>query len=111
MAKPERIHLRTEVADSRSCSLETRRRLMRQLPFFQSLPSDEITRIGNLFWERGFRPGEVIYQWGEPPAHLYVLATGKVHLVRPSENHRNVLCDVLGPGEFFGTLVTLFRCL
>ena len=67
----------------------------------------EATRISDLFWERGFRPGEVIYREGEPSAHLYVLAIGKVRLGRADGEHRRILLDVLGPGDFFGTLAAL----
>ncbi len=107
---PSRIRrtpLRAEVADARACTLESRRRILGQLPFFRMLEPREVASIGDEFWERGFRPGEGIYRPGEPASHLYVLATGKVRLDRPAAPRPGVLLDVLGPGDFFGTLPAL----
>src|SRR5579884_736367 len=102
-----RSPLRPEAADARACTLESRRRVLREIPFFQALPAHEIQRTSEVFWERGFHPGEVIYYQGEPATHLYVLTLGKVRVERSADERPNALLDIFGPGDFFGTLPAL----
>jgi CRP-like cAMP-binding protein len=90
-----------------SCSLEARLAILAQVPFFAGLAPAEITRINARFREQGFEPGEVIYAAGDLAARLYVLAAGKVKLVRHTLSGKDVLLDLLTPGEFFGSLSAL----
>lgn len=48
--------------------------------------------------------GHAIFQEGEPGDRLYVIAQGKMKLGRRSNDGRENLLAVLGPGEMFGEL-------
>jgi len=48
--------------------------------------------------------GEVIFQEGEPGDRLYLIERGKIKLGRRSNDGRENLLAVLGPGEIFGEL-------
>ncbi len=48
--------------------------------------------------------GHAVFQEGEPGDRLYVIGSGKVKLGRRSNDGRENLLSVLGPGEMFGEL-------
>jgi len=48
--------------------------------------------------------GEVLFHEGEPGDRLYVIRSGKIKLGRRSNDGRENLLAILGPGEMFGEL-------
>lgn len=90
-----------------SCTLDVRLRLLGQVPFFAGLAPDEVARINLSFHERGFDAGDLIYATGDEAKRLYVVLAGKVKLVRHTVIGQDVVLEMLGPGEFFGTLSAL----
>lgn len=96
-----------EPIEPHMCSVELRLEILSHVPFFAGLPERAITEINRHFIERGFTAGETIYFAGDPAAHLYVVADGKIKLLRHTWIGRDVLLDLLTPGEFFGSLSTI----
>lgn len=85
-----------------SCSLDLRLRILGNLPFFTDIAKPELAAISAFFIERGYSPSEAIYLEGAEAERLYVLADGKVKLLKFSANQREVLLGILKPGDFFG---------
>jgi CRP/FNR family cyclic AMP-dependent transcriptional regulator len=57
---------------------------------------------------RRFRKGETVFHQGDPGDALFILATGSVKVVLPSdEGAEPAIVAILGPGEFFGELAIL----
>lgn len=57
---------------------------------------------------RRFRKGETIFHQGDPGDALFVLNSGSVKVVLPSdEGAEPAIVAILGPGEFFGELAIL----
>jgi CRP-like cAMP-binding protein len=57
---------------------------------------------------RRFRRAETIFHQGDPGDALFVLASGSVKVVLPSdEGAEPAIVAILGPGEFFGELAIL----
>ena len=57
---------------------------------------------------RRFRRGETVFHQGDPGDALFVLASGSVKVVLPSdEGAEPAIVAILGPGEFFGELAIL----
>ncbi len=54
-------------------------------------------------FERVFRPGDVVFDEGDPGAVLYVIQAGEIELTRRSASSPR-LVGRLGPGEFFGEM-------
>jgi CRP-like cAMP-binding protein len=81
--------------------------VLHQAPFFAGLPEGDISRLAGFFREKAFSPGQTIYVAGEQAAHLYVVATGKVKLVRTTPAGKTIVLGIIGPGDFFGSLSTL----
>ncbi len=86
------------------CTISTRLKILKQVPFFQDLTSPDFEWINSLFREQDFEVGEVICLAGEPAEQLFIVADGRVKLLQHSLSGRNILLDLLTAGEFFGAL-------
>lgn len=89
------------------CSEDLRLRILSRVPFFTGLKHEDLEQINRLFRERGYSPAETICLAGDPAEKLFVVADGRVKLLRHSLSGKNVLLDMLTPGEFFGSVSTL----
>ena len=99
--------IRREWVDPAVCSLEYRLKIIGRLPFFRHLPSQEIEKINRLFEDRDIAAEQGIYYEGDPAENLYLVAMGKVKLMRHTSSGRDVLLDILRGGEYFGNLTAI----
>jgi CRP/FNR family transcriptional regulator, nitrogen oxide reductase regulator len=106
MPRP-RSPVRLEWVDPEVCSLEYRLKIIGRLPFFKHLPAEATPRINNLFHDFDASAEERIYFEGDEADNLYLVAMGKVKLVRNTESGRDVLLDILHSGDYFGSLSTI----
>lgn len=88
--------------EAESCSLDLRLHILGNLPFFIDIPKPELVRISANFIERGYSPSQAIYREGSQAERLFVLADGKIKLLKFGANNHEVLLDILKPGDFFG---------
>ncbi len=103
MARPK-SPVRLDWMDPAVCSLDYRLKIIGRLPFFKHLPADAISKINSLFHDRDVSTDERIYFEGDEADYLYLVAMGKVKLVRNVVSGREVMLDILHGGEYFGTL-------
>ncbi len=96
-----------QVPEPQACTVDLRLEILSRAPFFAGLSQKEIEAINPLFREMGFQAGQTILHSGDPAERLCVIAAGKVKLVRHSLTGKDVLLDILTPGEFFGSLAVL----
>jgi CRP/FNR family transcriptional regulator, nitrogen oxide reductase regulator len=96
--------VRVETTEVHLCSRELRLEILAALPFFQGLPHAALEAINQSFVEKGFDAGAYIYFAGDPGQQLYVVAQGRVRLLRANAAGRQVMLDLLAPGDFFGAL-------
>ncbi|HSK87737.1 MAG TPA: Crp/Fnr family transcriptional regulator [Anaerolineales bacterium] len=99
--------VRLEWLDPAVCSLDYRLKIIGRLPFFRHLSSGAILEINRLFEDRDITAEQAIYFEGDPANYLYLVATGKVKLMRHAASGREVLLDILRGGEYFGNLAVL----
>jgi len=104
MSTHRKTPLKIEVTESHQCSVDLRLKILHGLPFFADLPHADIEQINRLFHEYGYPPNETICFAGDAAERLFVLADGRVKLMRYSTSGKNILLDMLKPGEFFGSL-------
>jgi CRP-like cAMP-binding protein len=90
--------------DPAVCSLDYRLKIIGRLPFFRHLPPEAIVVINGLFEDRDVKAEHTIYFESDPASHLYLVAAGKVKLLRNTASGREVLLDILQGGEYFGNL-------
>ncbi len=98
--------VRLDWVDPEVCSLEYRLKIIGRLPFFKHLPVEAISKINGLFHDHEVSTDERIYFEGDEAEYLYLVAMGKVKLVRNTDSGREVLLDILRGGEYFGSLTT-----
>jgi len=99
--------VKTEKIEPQMCSIHTRHIVLSRAPFFSQLTAEAVAEINKLFQEQGYAAGAPIFFAGDPASHLYVVAVGKVKLIRHTLSGQDVLLDILTPGEFFGSLSIL----
>ena len=86
------------------CTISERLKILRRVPFFQDLTPADLEWVNSLFHQEDFKVDEVICLSGEPADRFFVIADGRVKLLRHSLTGRDILLDLLTPGEFFGNL-------
>jgi CRP-like cAMP-binding protein len=102
-----RIPLELEPIAPQSCSVELRLDILRRVPLFAGIAAEDIVAINRRFHERGYVAGETIYLAGDSATRLYVVAAGKVKVVRHTLAGQDVVLDILAPGGHFGALSAL----
>ncbi len=84
------------------------RAALRSCPLFAGLDDATITRISDAMRGRRYRRGEVIFHLDDPGDALYVVRSGEVKIVLPSdEGAEPVILTTIGAGGFFGELSLL----
>lgn len=71
------------------------------VPLFSHLQAGEQDRVESLVHRRQFRKGETVYAPGGEPV-LIIVAQGKLKVYQLSENGREQLLRLVGPGEYVG---------
>jgi CRP-like cAMP-binding protein len=71
------------------------------------LPAREIEAIAAVAGESSYRAREVIFREGDPAVWLWLVRTGHVKILRQSAAGKDVVLELLGPGEMFGAVAVL----
>ncbi len=86
----------------------TARDALRACGLFGAADEAAIDALVRVLRVRRFRRGETIFHQGDPGDALFVMATGSVKVVLPSDDGAEpAIVAILGPGEFFGELAIL----
>jgi len=76
--------------------------ILRRSFIFSNLNDDELSELANLAIERSFVPNEFIFWDGDTPEWFYIVAEGKVKVLKYSSSGREFLIAFFEPGEMFG---------
>ncbi len=76
--------------------------ILRRSFIFSSLDNDELGELANLAIERSFMSTEFIFWDGDPPDWFYVVAEGKIKVIKHSSLGKEFIIAFFGPGEMFG---------
>lgn len=68
------------------------------VPYFRGLPSEELARIRRRCRQRDLTAGEIIVLEGQRAEALYVVCRGRVQVLRTSEEGKEQVLFVHGPG-------------
>ena len=75
-------------------------------PLFAGLAGEELAALAQITLEQEYQPGEILFEEGQPPHHLYVIVKGKVEVFhRVDEKERPVA--YLGEKECVGEMAVL----
>ena len=81
--------------------------LLAGVPFFSGLAEDDLEQIAEHATPESFRRGALIISDGDPADALYVVINDRVKVFLGSDDGKEVVLTILGPGESFGEIALL----
>jgi CRP-like cAMP-binding protein len=85
------------------CTLSTEETLAR-VELFSELESDDLDRVAKVCVTRTFETGDTIVREGELGVAFYIVAKGKVEVVRGLGSGNEQVLASMGEGDFFGEM-------
>ena len=76
-------------------------------PVFASLPAREIDALAAATREDPVRARDYIFMEGDAAESLCIVRSGRVRIVRHSKAGKDVILELLGPGEIFGGVAVI----
>jgi CRP-like cAMP-binding protein len=84
--------------------LSAKTQLLKQVPYFGSLPLGRVRELAAGLPERHYHAGDVIARKGDRCEGLCIVLSGRVRTVITSEEGREQVLKVFGPGRTFGDI-------
>jgi len=81
--------------------------ILKKSEAFSELSDAEIKRIAMFFEKKGFKKGEYIFMEDDPSEWLYIVASGRVKIVKHSLTGRDIILEIITPGGIFGGVAVL----
>ena len=81
--------------------------LLRQSPVFAGLPAREVEALGAVAVQESYRPRDFVFMESDPARWFCLVKTGRVKIVRHSRTGKDVVLELVGPGEIFGGVAVL----
>ena len=76
--------------------------LLGQITFFSSLNQQGLAALASHFREDRFEIGHILFYEGDRPARFWIVKDGQVKIVKYGPGGREIVIEVLSPGETFG---------
>lgn len=76
--------------------------LLSRVQPFRALPSATLPQVATLTGAKHVEEGEFIFLKGDPIRALFILAEGRVKVIRENEEGQEVILRLIRPGELFG---------
>ena len=80
----------------------TRAQVLKQSLIFSGLSSDELAELSKVTAVRSFESGEFVFWEGDAPDWFYVVAEGRIKVVKYSSSGKEFIVAFFGRGEMFG---------
>jgi len=78
---------------------------LRNIPIFAELTDVQLEQIHTKTAERLYRKGTTIFLEGDPGDGFYYVQTGKVKIVKTSDDGREHIINILGSGDLFAEVL------
>jgi CRP/FNR family transcriptional regulator, cyclic AMP receptor protein len=78
--------------------------LLRRVPVFSALGSEELARVAEVAVPRRFDAGEAVFREGDESDTCYIVRSGHARAVREHSDGRSITLANFGPGDIFGEL-------
>jgi CRP/FNR family cyclic AMP-dependent transcriptional regulator len=80
---------------------------LRNVSLFADVPTGDLEELTAGLRRRRYARGQVIFTQGDPGANLCIVEEGRVRIVVSSDDGKELVLRLLGPGDFFGELALL----
>jgi CRP/FNR family transcriptional regulator len=82
---------------------------LRRSPLFAALPAREVDALAAVSREESHRARDYVFMEGDQAAWLCLVCSGRVKILRHASTGREVVLEMLGPGEVFGGVAVIER--
>jgi CRP/FNR family cyclic AMP-dependent transcriptional regulator len=89
--------------------MKDRNEALRAIPLFRDLSEKDLADIAGLLIDRKYPRDAVIYEDGSIGDYMYIISEGQVKVTKMSEDGREKILEILGPGDFHGEMALLDR--
>jgi signal-transduction protein with cAMP-binding, CBS, and nucleotidyltransferase domain len=76
--------------------------ILKRSLIFSGLNEEELAEVAGLAIDRSFTSGEFVFWDGDPPNWFYIIAQGRVKVLKHSSLGKEFIIAFFGPGEMFG---------
>ena len=76
--------------------------IIKNSSIFSSLNDDELNELAGLAIDRSLTSNEVVFWDGDAPEWFYIVAEGRIKVLKHSSSGREFIIAFFGPGEIFG---------
>jgi CRP-like cAMP-binding protein len=83
--------------------------VLRTSPVFAGLPAKDLSGLAAAASEDRLAPRQYAFREGDPPRWFCLVVSGHVKIVRQSKAGKEVVLELLGPGEPFGGVAVIER--
>ena len=90
-------------------AMKDKNEALRAIPLFRDLGEKDLADIAVLLIDRKFPKEAVIYEDGSIGDYMYIIQEGQVKVTKMSEDGREKILEILGPGDFHGEMALLDR--
>jgi len=78
--------------------------VLKSVPLFSAFTEQQLATLLNYVQHRSFPRNVFVIQAGDETDSLYVILSGKVKVLIPDDQGREVILSVMGPQDFFGEM-------
>ena len=78
--------------------------ILKSVPLFSAFSDLQLNTLLNYVQHRSYPRNVYVLQAGEETDSLYVILSGRVKVLIPDENGREVILSMMGPHDFFGEM-------
>ncbi|MBI4269203.1 MAG: Crp/Fnr family transcriptional regulator [Candidatus Rokubacteria bacterium] len=82
---------------------------LRDSPMFARLPANEVRAVEAVAREAAYRARGYVFMEGEPALWFCIVKSGRVKILKHSRTGKDVVLELLGPGEPFGGVAVIER--
>ena len=78
--------------------------LLARIPLFSDLPPEELDRLMAALDVVNLKSGDMLFQEGDVPEHLFIMVSGKLKITKGSGTDNEMVLNILNEGEYFGEM-------
>jgi CRP-like cAMP-binding protein len=81
--------------------------LLRSLPVFEGLSTNELAQVERMLHTRKYSSGEMVFDESQPGVGMYIIKDGEIEIRKRIGDDKTTRLAVIGKGHFFGEMALL----